>query len=385
MSAVDTPIASELPVAAPKQVGSLFGPVVDFICLGGGSLILIAILAIVGIDASQDFYATIFSMSLVVAHAINNPHFAHSYQLFYKNFSVKAFGKNEDSLLKARYVTAGIAIPLFLIGFMGLTIASGDAETLGLAANLMGFLVGWHYVKQGYGILIVMSVLKKSFFSQKEKYTLLANAYACWISFWLGMNWVASERNLWGIKHYMVHVPFALLVLSLALSTATTIALIIMLFRKWRQERKLATNGLVAYLTTLYVWLALLIDPIFALIVPACHSLQYLTVVWRYRLNFEADIQQKVLTQSGAKPYSQSASFRFAVFVFLGTLLGYVGFWFAPQAFDSVVQYDTALFGSTLFLFVFWVFINVHHYALDNVMWRKGNKDTAKYVFGHVR
>jgi hypothetical protein len=31
---------------------------------------------------------------------------------------------------------------------------------------------------------------------------------------------------------------------------------------------------------------------------------------------------------------------------------------------------------------MFWIFINVHHYFLDNVMWRRENPDTGKYLFG---
>jgi hypothetical protein len=37
--------------------------------------------------------------------------------------------------------------------------------------------------------------------------------------------------------------------------------------------------------------------------------------------------------------------------------------------------------GSTLFLFTFWIFINIHHYFLDNVMWRRGNPEVSKYLF----
>lgn len=30
---------------------------------------------------------------------------------------------------------------------------------------------------------------------------------------------------------------------------------------------------------------------------------------------------------------------------------------------------------------LFWVFINVHHYLLDTVMWRKGNPDVKRHLF----
>ena len=36
------------------------------------------------------------------------------------------------------------------------------------------------------------------------------------------------------------------------------------------------------------------------------------------------------------------------------------------------------VFGPTLFAFLFYIFINVHHYLLDNVMWGRGNPDIQK-------
>ena len=44
--------------------------------------------------------------------------------------------------------------------------------------------VGWHYVKQGYGILIVDSVQKRLMFSGRAKILLRANGYACWMVAW---------------------------------------------------------------------------------------------------------------------------------------------------------------------------------------------------------
>ena len=46
------------------------------------------------------------------------------------------------------------------------------------------------------------------------------------------------------------------------------------------------------------------------------------------------------------------------------------------------MPYDHQAFNGTLFLFMFWIFINVHHYFLDNVMWRRENPETGKYLFG---
>jgi hypothetical protein len=62
-------------------------------------------------------------------------------------------------------------------------------------------------------------------------------------------------------------------------------------------------------------------------------------------------------------------------------LLGFLGFWWIPQKLDTWIGYDETLFGPTLFLFVFWLFINVHHYFLDSVMWRAENPEVRRNLF----
>src|SRR4029077_9048578 len=169
-----------------RRPGYLFGPVVDFLTLGGGSLIgcgLIALFLPRGIPTTQQIV-----LVTVLMTAITQPHFAHSYQMFYRNFAAKAFGASYPRPLRLRYVVAGIVVPAALIAFLGAAALSGRPRVLAYGANLMFFLVGWHYVKQGYGILIVDSVQKRLMFSDRAKTILRLNGYACWIVAWLGLN-----------------------------------------------------------------------------------------------------------------------------------------------------------------------------------------------------
>lgn len=71
---------------------------------------------------------------------------------------------------------------------------------LGFGINLIGFLVGWHYVKQGCGMLIVDAVLKKNYFSDQEKRVLSLNAYAVWIMSWLYANHTIHQHNFFCLK-----------------------------------------------------------------------------------------------------------------------------------------------------------------------------------------
>jgi hypothetical protein len=69
------------------------------------------------------------------------------------------------------------------------------------------------------------------------------------------------------------------------------------------------------------------------------------------------------------------------VFALLGLAIGASLFWLVPNWLDARIQYDKRLFGPTLFLFVFWVSVNVHHYFIDSVMWRRENPETKLHLF----
>ena len=80
--------------------------------------------------------------------------------------------------MQARYIFAGLVAPALLVAFFAVGIARGDARLLGYGGNIMALFVGWHYVKQGYGMLMVDAVLKRNFFKDPEKKVFLLNSYA---------------------------------------------------------------------------------------------------------------------------------------------------------------------------------------------------------------
>jgi hypothetical protein len=398
MSIGDTSIAAPGPAprAAPRATAGrqdaaeraawLFHPLVDFLCLGGGSLIVMTLL--LTMEPSRELMIGVAATALLLANVLNHPHFANSYQIFYRNFRRKLLGPDYGPVLRLRYFVAGLLVPAALIGFFAVSLQRGDARMLGLGGNLMLFLVGWHYVKQGYGMLIVDSVLKRRFFAPHEKKILLANAYACWILYWLLANWLVSEHALQGLTYYSFAVPAGLVYAAMAAAGATGAAALAVLARECAKEgAKAPINGVVAYLVTLYLWVLFgRLDPLLLLLVPAFHSLQYLVVVWRFQLNYEssrADAAERPGEGRLARFAPPTAALRFAAFVTIGVALGYVGFWGAHGWLASLVPYDQDVFGASLYLFVFWIFINVHHYFLDNVMWRRENPDTGRYLFAH--
>lgn len=346
----------------------LIGPLADFLLLGGGSIIILALVPFIWPKEAD--IAVVATTMLLLANLINHPHFANSYQLFYRDFRRRAFGDKFPTALRRKYFFAALVVPIFLAVFLSYGVITRNPDLLGWSTNLMFFLVGWHYVKQGYGMLMVDSVLKEKFLNASEKKILLWNAYTVWITSWLALNRNFTKIDYWELNYYTFSIPNEVFFPSVALTVLTTIFVGSVLIRKIQRERSAAPiSGIVAYVVSLYIWL-FATHPAMLLIIPAFHSLQYLAVVWRYRLNVEK-------SNTGSRPIWKS----FSLFLFVGFILGYIGFWLAPEWLNENVSYDRSIFGGSLFLFLFWTFINVHHYFLDNVMWRKENPDTRQFLF----
>ena len=378
---------SEAPAPATRERRRfLFNRWVDFLGLGGGSLFVLAAFAAFYPEDDEALTALLFG-TLIVANFVNHPHFAHSYQLFYNDFMRKAFAP--DSPLRHQYLFAGIMVPAVMIAFFGTTVALGNAPLLGLAANVMFFTVGWHYGKQGYGILMLDAAQKGTTFGASEKRHLLWNTYLTWLTVWLMVNRELATRDFWGLTYYVFETPTEVLFAVWTLNAVSAAVVVRDLFLRWRTDRRLPFNGLVAYVSSLYIWMIVgRLDPAVILIVPAFHSLQYLVVVWRYQLNVETSAlrEEPVRTEAPAGGgrwlrLLRSAPARVGRFVVVGTLLGAGGFWVAPIFLDTLTGYDRAVFGTTLFLFIGWVFINIHHYFIDAVMWRRENSETRRYLF----
>ena len=363
----------------------LFNPWIDFLGLGGGSMIFLTlILAFYPKDTLAR--AILAATMLFLAHFVNHPHFAHSYQLFYSDFVKKSF--SSISPIRHRYRFAGIMVPAALATFFACTLAIGSAPLLGLAANVMFFTVGWHYAKQGYGILMLDSVQKNLPFNTKDKRNLLWNTHLMWPTCWLMTNDALGAYDYWGLTYYLFDTPDTILGVMFTLSTISTIVVVRDLVLKWRAEKTLPVNGLVAYFSSIYVWLLLVrFDQVLLLTVPFFHSLQYLCVVWRYQINVEADKLRKYHLTGDRKNgpgWVRSTVAGLVRFIFIGGLIGAAGFWIIPYIMDFVTAYDRTIFGATLFFFIGWTFINIHHYFIDAVIWRHENAETRRFMFASM-
>lgn len=360
----------------------LFGIYEDALLLWGASVVAFVVLSVYPIAGDQYIYLA--GLMLVLANFVNHPHFAHSYQLFYGSWAHFKRQELTDGL-RIRWLFAGFLVPVVLVILLGVGAYkwhAGDGFWMGLSVNLMGALVGWHYVKQGFGMALTDAAVKKLYWPGATRKALLWNAYACWVFAWLMVNSGGFGGYFWGIFSSKLTLPseFVFFVGSVvSVASATASVLLFRTINDWRAQgvhwRQMPLNGLGAYIVSIYLWTVFSgLNAAYFLVIPFFHSMQYLTVVWRYKLN------EAALVSATSSSKSRSL-LRFAL---LGLVLGALGFWLLPGAVDyfTTGTIPRASGYTSVALASAWLFINVHHYFIDSVLWRQGNPNVNRYLFG---
>lgn len=314
---------------------------------------------------------TISNFAFAAALVVNHPHFLSSYILMYGDFSKKIFKEK-------RYFWSAVIVPLLLILFLGYGLFKADKNSIGQMASGMYFLVGWHYVKQIFGFIIVTSVHRKQYYNGLERKILLLNLFSIWFLSFLGSQIGERAYAFYGMPYQSFNLPAWLLELDKAILVVSLIAVI------WLQIKKYINHGIkpappaVAAFLAIYVWyIPVLSHPGFGYLIPFFHSLQYLTFVWILKKN-QTDDRIKNL----AGPAARRAWLKYFVgFVVLSLVLGSVFFEFIPRGLDKLQLLPVDLLGATPFLAVMLLFINIHHYFIDNTIWRSTNETVKKYLF----
>lgn len=321
-----------------------------------------------GIDSAELAVGFVFFYG---AHVINDPHFAVTYLLFYKDGRARAFGDAFRPAQRARYVVAGIVAPLVLAAWAALALATRSAFALGWMIQLMFLLVGWHYVKQGFGLLVVLSARRGVRFLPRERRAILAHCYAGWAYAWASPFDPGKEVEEKGVVYTTLAHARWLEHLTHLVFLATAVALIWVLVQKRRREGRLPLfTPLIALLCSIWSWsIYSSIDPLVLYAIPALHSVQYLYIVWLMKRN-------EAREREGPPWFETSAPARLGILAASALGLGWVLFHGAPTALDDLlVPRRGALteLGPTPYFAALFAVVNIHHYFMDTVIWRQEN------------
>jgi hypothetical protein len=355
-------------------------PLVEFMVTGGATLVLFPLSWLLrkglGLDASE------FAIGFLTFHAayvINDPHFSVTYLLFYKDARARAFGERFGLAQRIRYVVAGLVVPAALLSWAIIALAYRSAAALGWMIQLMFLLVGWHYVKQGFGVLTVLSARRGVRWTARERAILTLHCYAGWAFAWANPAAAAGQFEEKGVVYdALAHPRWLELTAGTALA-ASTVALAWVLVRKWRREGRLPpVMPLAGLLITVWSWTIFSsVDPLLRYVIPALHSVQYFYFVWLMKRN-------EAKESEGPPVFGRPVAVRLGILALSALGLGWLLFRGAPTFLDEAfvprargaAAPALGALGETPFFAAFFVVVSIHHYFMDSVIWRRENPDT---------
>jgi hypothetical protein len=367
---------------------------VDFWLLGGASLLVwFVMFATQGFRAAwaidqhfKNLTVTTASLSLLV----NYPHFLISYKLAYSRGRAFVTSHWWQLLVVPAFLIATFAfayayynVPVSQLSPVGmlsrdLTGFGNNARVFsgprlgdllfGLTFNVMIFTVGWHYTKQVFGCMMVYAYFDRYKFSPRQrmitKYALLS---IWWLNFAQG-NVAGAQSNFSQFKYYSFDLPDILVpITSLIVAAGVLLVAYDVFWKNYKERGELPSVNMVVPFLALYVWWLPITRQyeFYFLLTPFFHSLQYLAFVYKME-----DTRLRGL---------KNPEVRGTILAFGIVLAGWLAFEFVPN------EIDTALgtFNAWQMFFFFtaaMLFINIHHYFIDNVLWRFRDPEIQKYL-----
>ena len=287
-----------------------------------------------------------------VATAINMPHFMASYAIVYRS---------RESILKHRW--ASLYIPAILLVAIALAIWEAQRSPVGviIIISVASAYLAWHYTGQVWGMMASYAYLDGQSFDKSERFLVRTSLRILLV---------------WHVTWFLytqLRDPSAVRPVYLLVSAGTLVALVVGatgLAKMYRRTGRVPpARALVAWVA-IFVWYAVMArDPKAIFWIQIAHALQYLAFPVRVEMNRASRgtlVRHMILY--GVVLMAVSVAVGLAVPT---ALMGAVGRIFGEEPGKSA---------PILIL----MFINIHHYFTDGVIWKISNPDVRKELFAHV-
>ena len=366
----------------------------DFWLLGGASILVwMVMIGVQGFRASwavdqqfKNLTVTTASLSLIV----NYPHFLISYKL--------AYSRGQSFVLRNWWQL--VAVPLlmtavFVVAYFYFAVPVGSLPVVsnlrnalspwganaGVLAgprlgdvlftavfNLMIFTVGWHYTKQVFGCMMVYAHFDGYTMTKQQRDLTKWGLLSIWGMNFVYSNFSGSESVFSNFKYHTLDLPDVAGPISLFLVFAGFLLVIYKVFyANYRDSGQEPSLNLLAPFVALYIWWLPQTRQyeFYFLLTPLFHSLQYLAFVYKME-----DTRLKTVHNREVQ----------ATMVIVGVVLaGWLFFELLPNTVDNVL----GTYQSWQMFFFFtaaMLFINIHHYFIDNVLWRFRDPEVREYL-----
>ena len=379
-------------VPAPRR--ALTSRFLDFWLLGGASILVwLVMIAVQGFRSSwaidqhfKNLTYTTASLSLLV----NYPHFLVSYKLAYGR-GPSFIRSHAWQLVIVPVLLIGTFVAAFFLytvpvarvpGMSGLitTVAPLGTNVRVLSGprfgdllftvvfNVMLFTVGWHYTKQVFGCMMVYAHFDRYTLTPAQRtITKWALLSIWWLTF-VHSNMSGSQNSFSQFTYYSLDLPdIAVPIAGLLVAGGFLLVLYKVFYLNYRDTGRRPSLNMVVPFFALYLWWLPQTRQyeFYFLLTPLFHSLQYLAFVYKME-----DTRLKTERHREVR----------ATAIVVGLVLaGWLVFEFVPNTVDNRLGTFNA-WHMFFFFTAAMLFINVHHYFLDNVLWRFRDREVQHYL-----
>ncbi|MGE0634049.1 MAG: hypothetical protein AB7O96_16665, partial [Pseudobdellovibrionaceae bacterium] len=167
--------------------------------LVGGISILTCLAFWVFVDKGTSLY-TVSVTAAALSYVANHPHFLSSYMLLY-------WDNRHQVLTKPKFLWAAVMVPALILLAIHSAVTLENRVWMGYVIQFMFLTVGWHYVKQIFGCIIVGSVRRNIFYSKIERNLILLSLYIIWLFNWVAPQTSKGEFEYYGINYASFAIP----------------------------------------------------------------------------------------------------------------------------------------------------------------------------------
>ena len=343
------------PVQQTAPEGFVLSPTLDLLCVGGLSILVFIPLLLSG---RQDLLFIGAGAQAWFATAINMPHFMASYRLVYRS---------RESIMKHKW--ASLYVPAILLVYLAAALwmsQTTPVPAIVLVAVASAYLA-WHYTGQVWGMMASYTYLAGQKFEVAERYLVRTSLriLLVWHVTWF-LYTQLRDREL-------VRPLYVLISTGTAIAFALGLIGLLLMYR--RTGRVPPVRAVVAWLA-IFVWYAVLArDPRAIFWVQIAHAIQYLAFPIRVELN----------RTSQSTPSPRRVAMHMGMYAAGLLIVSYVIGQVVPGTAMSVVA---DIFGEEpgkVVPVLILMFINIHHYFTDGVIWKISNPEVRKELFAHVR
>lgn len=292
------------------------------------------------------------------ATVINMPHFMASYRIVYRS---------REMIMRHRW--ASIYIPALLLAYCGLAVWEAQYSTVLviILITVASAYLAWHYTGQVWGMMASYAYLEGAAFDKPERF-LIRTSLRILLVWHLTWFLVTQLRDPSGVR-----------AAYLIVSAGTVVAFALGAFGLAKMSRRTGTRppvrALVAWIA-LFVWYAVMArDPKAIFWIQIAHALQYLAFPIRVEIN---------RTSSAPSGAGRSLALHMAIYGVALLVVSVVVAQVVPgRAMDTIANVFGEEPGKAAPILVL-MFINIHHYFTDGVIWKISNPEVRRELFAHV-